>query len=244
VSDELDDVDVQLPAEPAPPDSDAIPLVFVSRQAFDVMSVHAASDLDHEVGGILIGTLAGTDERPVVLVEVALVALHTDQSRASVTFTHDTWNHITEVMDRDYPDKRIVGWYHTHPGFGLFLSEYDLFIHRNFFNLPWQLALVVDPRAQRSGLFVWEHGDISGPLRVDVATPAETLGPSAPGHARPAGLGLWRWMVGAGVALVLLIQVGLWLRTKPHPPAKSPPPAKAAPATPAKQPPAAKSKGH
>ncbi len=31
------------------------------------------------------------------------------------------------------PNIDIVGWYHTHPSFGIFLSHHDLFIHQNFF---------------------------------------------------------------------------------------------------------------
>src|SRR3712207_9565583 len=35
---------------------------------------------------------------------------------AQVTFTAKTWQHIQDVLDKDYPDMRILGWYHTHPG--------------------------------------------------------------------------------------------------------------------------------
>ena len=61
-------------------------------------------------------------------------------------------------MDKDHPDARIVGWYHTHPGFGIFLSGMDLFIQDNFFNLPWQVAFVYDPTSEEEGLFVWHAG--------------------------------------------------------------------------------------
>ena len=35
---------------------------------------------------------------------------------------------------------KIVGWYHTHPGFGVEFSEMDLFIQQNFFGGPAQIA--------------------------------------------------------------------------------------------------------
>ena len=31
-----------------------------------------------------------------------------------------------------FPECDIVGWYHTHPSFGIFLSHHDLFIHQQF----------------------------------------------------------------------------------------------------------------
>ena len=48
-------------------------------------------------------------------------------------------------MDSHHQGKRVVGWYHTHPGFGVEFSEMDLFIQRNFFPDSAQIALVTDP---------------------------------------------------------------------------------------------------
>ena len=58
------------------------------------------------------------------------------------------------------PDLDIVGWYHTHPDFGIFLSSHDLFIHRNFFDQPLQVAYVVDPIRQTRGFFRWRDGGL------------------------------------------------------------------------------------
>ena len=54
----------------------------------------------------------------------------------------------------------LLGWQHTHPGLGVFLSEQDLFIHRNFFAEAWQIALVVDPRRQDFAFFHWRQGQV------------------------------------------------------------------------------------
>ena len=35
-------------------------------------------------------------------------------------------------LEREHPGLKIVGWYHTHPGFGVEFSEMDLFIQRIF----------------------------------------------------------------------------------------------------------------
>ncbi len=61
-------------------------------------------------------------------------------------------------MDKQFPDLRIVGWYHTHPGHGIFLSEMDIFLHESFFGLPWQTAFVYDPRSGDEGFFGAEGG--------------------------------------------------------------------------------------
>jgi hypothetical protein len=54
-----------------------------------------------------------------------------------------------------------VGWYHTHPSFGIFLSHHDLFIHQHFFAQPLQVAYVVDPIQQTRGFFQWRGGNMA-----------------------------------------------------------------------------------
>jgi proteasome lid subunit RPN8/RPN11 len=57
-------------------------------------------------------------------------------------------------MDEKFPDKDLVGWYHSHPKMSVFLSNYDLFIHNHFFPHPWQVALVIEPHANVGGFFI------------------------------------------------------------------------------------------
>src|SRR5262249_49370881 len=80
---------------------------------------------------------------------------------ASFTYTHDSWEEITRERDRLYPELDIVGWYHTHPSFGIFLSHHDLFIHQHFFAQPLQVAYVVDPINQTRGFFQWRDGGLA-----------------------------------------------------------------------------------
>jgi proteasome lid subunit RPN8/RPN11 len=41
--------------------------------------------------------------------------------------------------------KMIVGWYHSHPNFGCFMSPLDIQTQRNFFFRSYHTALVIDP---------------------------------------------------------------------------------------------------
>ena len=91
---------------------------------------HARSSPKAEVCGVLIGEIAGGTAD----VQACISGVNAAQGGAHVTFTQDTWEHIYKIKDRDFPDARIVGWYHSHPGFGIFLSDHDTFIHKNFFS--------------------------------------------------------------------------------------------------------------
>lgn len=53
----------------------------------------------------------------------------------------------------------IVGWYHSHPGHGLFLSQTDLDTHMEFFQFsPYALSLVVEPSTGEFGIWIYENG--------------------------------------------------------------------------------------
>lgn len=224
MTDDLDDLDVQITEPPAGSAGATAPVVFMRHDVLQAIEAHAHEDLEHELGGILLGAASSSAEGTLISVDAAVPALHTDASRGSVTFTHDTWEEINRIKDRDYPGKRIVGWYHTHPGFGLFLSEYDLFIHRNFFNLPWQTAFVVDPRANTSGFFVWSGEEIEGPSDYHVFGPGVVSSPGSSPAPVPSSTTpdspAWRWIVVAALAAILLLQLVDIRRTPaPGPPA-------------------------
>lgn len=122
----------------------------------DRIEEHVFAETEREVGGVLVGYL--TDGEATV--EAAIPALKAAEGAMNVTFTHEVWADVLDTVERDHPGRRIVGWYHSHPGFGLFLSEYDSFIQANFFAEPGMLALVVDPLAGEQGWFTWADGAV------------------------------------------------------------------------------------
>jgi proteasome lid subunit RPN8/RPN11 len=138
--------------------------VFVALAAADAMERHALSDVSVELGGVLLGKECVDPDtgRPFVWVAEALPAAGYQNTQASFTYTHEAWEHITRERERRFPDLDVVGWYHTHPDFGVFLSGHDRFIHENFFDQPLQVAYVIDPIRQTRGFFHRRHGAIVG----------------------------------------------------------------------------------
>lgn len=137
--------------------------IFLDRQTADAIERHALSDTSVELGGILLGKecLDVDTGEPFVWITRSLEAKHYANTQASFTYTHDSWEEITRERDRLCPDCDIVGWYHTHPSFGIFLSHHDLFIHQHFFAQPLQVAYVVDPINQSRGFFQWRDGGLA-----------------------------------------------------------------------------------
>ncbi|MFI5458298.1 MAG: Mov34/MPN/PAD-1 family protein [Isosphaerales bacterium] len=137
--------------------------IFLDRNAADAIERHALTDTSVELGGILLGKecLDPATGQPFVWITQSLEAKHYANTQASFTYTHDSWADISRERDRQYPQYDIVGWYHTHPSFGIFLSHHDLFIHQHFFAQPLQVAYVVDPINQTRGFFQWRDGGMA-----------------------------------------------------------------------------------
>ena len=129
--------------------------VYIDEVVFD--SICSQGDNSQEVGGILVGDVFLDDGSPYIVVDSVIDALYSKQGETEVTFTHATWEHVLGKMDSEFKGKKIVGWYHTHPGFGIFLSEQDEFIHNNFFGEAYQVALVYDPVNRTHGVFAWKE---------------------------------------------------------------------------------------
>jgi proteasome lid subunit RPN8/RPN11 len=132
--------------------------VVFSQSALDALHLHGQGCNDMEVCGVLVGTGYRDDNGPYLLVEHSIRGNGARTKSTNVTFTGETWAYIQTIMDRDHADKKMVGWYHTHPGFGIFLSDMDVFICENFFNIPWQIAFVYDPIGGDEGNFIWRAG--------------------------------------------------------------------------------------
>lgn len=158
--------------------------VVFKRSVLNEIARHGMASPGVEVCGVIVGNLYRDDSGLFLYVDASVRGNGAESAGASVTFKADTWTHIQNVMDREHPTRRIVGWYHTHPSFGIFLSDMDVFIQKNFFNLPWQIAYVFDPVSGEQGVFVW-RGDVPVPERLLVEEDEKPV--PMPGQNQPGG---------------------------------------------------------
>jgi proteasome lid subunit RPN8/RPN11 len=161
----------------------AQPAVQIDAEVVRQMRQHARSQSKTEVCGVLIGS----ELKDTVAIEALIPGLKAAQAGTHVTFTQDTWEHVYKIKDRDYPDQRIVGWYHSHPGFGVFLSDHDTFIHKNFFSAPLQVAWVYDPHSDEEGCFGWAGKRLERLTEIAIIDSKGGEGAGETGKPEPVG---------------------------------------------------------
>jgi proteasome lid subunit RPN8/RPN11 len=132
--------------------------VYFNPEVHAALWKHAGEDTSVEICGVLVGTWHRDDVGPFVKVVESIRGEGATTRFAEVTFTHQTWAKINAEMDTKFADMKIVGWYHTHPDFGIFLSDRDRFIQEHFFSGPGQVAHVIDPVRRHEGVFIWREG--------------------------------------------------------------------------------------
>ena len=77
----------------------------------------------------------------------------------SLSIPAESWHKLTEDLTTGkFSGKELIGWYHSHPGMGIFLSEPDMALHDSRFPEPWMPALVIDPRRNQGGFFCRRSG--------------------------------------------------------------------------------------
>jgi proteasome lid subunit RPN8/RPN11 len=132
--------------------------VYVHEPVLRALFDHLRSDTSQELGGLLVGARCVDGSQEWIDVSDHVPAEHTEAGGAHLKFTIATWAAMDRVLDERYPDGGRVGlgWYHSHPNLGVFVSGADETVHRQF-SSAWQVAAVMDP----------VRGDVAFFRRVD-----------------------------------------------------------------------------
>lgn len=134
--------------------------IFILDEVYDHVERYSKTDLKRELGGVFLGSYIRKDDYEVVIINGVLDAKHTKQTSTAMEYTERTWEAIHKEMDIYYPDSEIVGWFHTCPGYGVFLSSDDPFIQNNFSDFLWHTAWIIDPVSDNQELFIRRNKSI------------------------------------------------------------------------------------
>ena len=189
--------------------------VYIKQDVYKALEKLSSSDTSKELGSILIGEHCQEMGRTYVIISGYIEAKYTDASAATLTFTHETWDYVHREHEKRFPGQRIIGWQHTHPNYGIFLSNYDMFIQENFFNLPFQIAYVIDPIQNLRGFFQWKNGKVAK-LRGyciydEPGKPVKVEQKKLPEKERSASAPRGRWVAPVITVLALAVAaLALW----------------------------------
>jgi len=132
----------QMPGADAPL-HDTAEIIHISSLALLKMLKHGRAGVPMEVMGLMLGEFV--DDYTVRVVDVfAMPQSGTSVSVESVDPVFQT--KMLEMLQQTNRPEMVVGWYHSHPGFGCWLSGTDINTQQSFEQLNQRaVAVVVDP---------------------------------------------------------------------------------------------------
>lgn len=125
------------------PKPDTAETVHISSLALLKMLKHGRAGVPLEVMGLMLGEFV--DDYTVTVVDVfAMPQSGTSVSVEAVDPVFQT--KMLDMLKQTGRQEMVVGWYHSHPGFGCWLSSTDCNTQQSFEQLnPRAVAVVIDP---------------------------------------------------------------------------------------------------
>ena len=133
----------QGPAAADAPVMDTAETVYISSLALLKMLKHGRAGVPMEVMGLMLGKFV--DDYTVTVVDVfAMPQSGTGVSVEAVDPVFQT--KMLDMLKQTGRPEMVVGWYHSHPSFGCWLSGVDINTQQSFEQLnPRAVAVVIDP---------------------------------------------------------------------------------------------------
>ena len=120
------------------PDS---PDVYIRKDALRAILKQSRNAAPKETIGFMVGHVRRCNEKACAVVERAITS-DDDSTETSAKFKTESLGKIAAGIG---DGEIIVGWYHSHPGYGCFMSDRDIKTQTESFLEDYHTALVVDP---------------------------------------------------------------------------------------------------
>jgi 26S proteasome regulatory subunit N11 len=163
------------------PVADTAEITHISSLALLKMLKHGRAGVPMEVMGLMLGEFV--DEYTVQVVDVfAMPQSGTGVSVEAVDHVFQT--DMCDMLKQTHRPQMVVGWYHSHPGFGCWLSSVDVNTQQSFEQLNKRaVAVVIDPIQSVKGKVVIDAFRLINPqLMMFQQAPRQTT--SNLGHLR------------------------------------------------------------
>ncbi|HEV8511099.1 MAG TPA: hypothetical protein VGQ48_11670 [Gemmatimonadales bacterium] len=121
--------------------------IFFQQEAVIALQEHVKSSPSQAIFGFLIGDLYRDPENGVLYTVIDKTlklsqAIYGDKTEVVVS---RLWDRMQEQLTK--AAGLLLGWYHSHPGQGGYLTAHDVETHEKFFTDPWHVAILVAAEA-------------------------------------------------------------------------------------------------
>jgi len=142
--------------------------VYIEKECLIKAVKHCIESLPNEAIGFLVGTPYIWKGKIYSYVNGA-IAGRAKSTSVHVEFDDNALGDVVKEFKKLYNSSKymLIGWYHSHPSYGCFMSSTDINSHKNSFREEYHIALVIDPVKKKASLFKLDSND--NPIKVSYA---------------------------------------------------------------------------
>src|SRR2546422_7291433 len=121
--------------------------IFFQQEAVIALQEHLKSSPTQAIFGFLVGDVYRDPETGVLysIIDKTLKLSQPIYGDKTDVVVSRLWDRMQEQLKK--AAGTLLGWYHSHPGQGGFLTAHDVETHEKFFTDPWQVAILVAAEA-------------------------------------------------------------------------------------------------
>src|SRR5205809_535590 len=121
--------------------------IFFQQEAVIALQEHLKSSPTQAIFGFLIGDVYRDPENGALytIIDKTLKLSQPIYGDKTEVVVSRLWDRMQEQLKK--AAGTLLGWYHSHPGQGGFLTAHDVETHDKFFTDPWQVAILVAAEA-------------------------------------------------------------------------------------------------
>jgi len=134
--------------------------VYIEGETLEVIMDHCKSQVPYEAIGFLVGKDYRWLDKKWIFID-GFISGKTRATQLRVEFDEGVMGEIVAELRQKYTGRILVGWYHSHPGYGCFMSSTDIETQRSCFRETYHVALVVDPLQELIEFFKLQNGGTS-----------------------------------------------------------------------------------
>ncbi|NLK97324.1 MAG: LysM peptidoglycan-binding domain-containing protein [Epulopiscium sp.] len=133
--------------------------VYLEDYVYTYLYQYAKLNRGEEKGAALVGYYTEEFGEKMAIISGAIQFKHS-LSEDRVLLTDEVMNEVRAKLNKYFPDCELMGWMHTQPGYGIFLTTQDIRLQKQFFGKPYQTLMIIDPIENIEAFFLWDKEEV------------------------------------------------------------------------------------
>ncbi|NLM12200.1 MAG: LysM peptidoglycan-binding domain-containing protein [Epulopiscium sp.] len=133
--------------------------IYLEDYVYTYLYQYAKLNRGEEKGAVLVGYYTEEFGDKMAMISGA-IQFKSSLAEERTHITEEVMNEVRAKLNKYFPDCELMGWMHTQPGYGIFLTTQDIRLQKEFFGKPYQTLMIIDPIENMEAFFLWDKEEV------------------------------------------------------------------------------------